>query len=765
MSRWLHVSRLNSKNHSSRWLFSLINTNRLGGSRVVNAPFNCFCFGSLIATRGTPVRSLTVLPPKRESDLVNDLLVNTRIEKPCEPQRLVSAESRNAEVKAKGGSLKFRQTVLDLMAANDLSQCLTFIQKSDVGDELKQESAEGVLKRAVKLGCPDVAFSLFSKILASPIKPTMKMYTTLMNACYAARDASRAKAVFDFVQREISLPNKRCYDILIKTFVFSGQAEGALEKMDEMEQLGLLPDVETLNSVIRVCAHRSDYYASCFALFERMVVQGLKPNVYTYHALLTATAKNGDLERASLIWELLSSANLINLSLFNVLLQNFAHALAPQYAQRLRRQNEGKRLPTEQFLATKYNIIVPKSELDAAEDSPPHTDEGVDLELVANPSTKTANPLSLAFSRTENLSDSLVRETNRLLRTFFASAYCKRGPAVSMKNRFQGLQVDPFKIPIDQFPFSSDPNLTARWKLRTKEQAEQTFNNLQLPSEKLVQSATVTCLEQPVSVRNALVNSVLADRVLDVYCSAGGTEHRQRAFAIFENIYRELQVSKGGLAYDRIWQMCTKDRKMMEVWGETLFLEMLEWGTLFELALKECNVSPRERDMLRVSFGHTPQQWFKRFCRGVNGFARVNQLDKAIDLLYLAQRYNHPHFLSQVCFRHVPTLVKKAADQRDDGNREYYRKLVSLCPQRPKLNAYEQVVAKIAFQRGAATPGGTHWGWRPKNVEDMGQDLEQVRKLRKDEKANKQRLASEAKESQLSVDQILSIKRAPGSKR
>ena len=158
------------------------------------------------------------------------------------------------------------------------------------------------IKTLVQSGQLKRAYKVYETMKESGITPNRIVFTTLIKGCLRENDLERAWKTFDHMRSEVCEPDTMTYSLMIHACSKTQDAERALDLFEEMGKKGLSVTNVTFTSLIQACSSRKDYYLESFNLLEQMVHQGFQPSIYTYNTLLSAAAKQVDVDRARFVW-------------------------------------------------------------------------------------------------------------------------------------------------------------------------------------------------------------------------------------------------------------------------------------------------------------------------------------------------------------------------------------------------------------------------------------------------------------------------------
>ncbi|CAA0840897.1 Pentatricopeptide repeat-containing protein [Striga hermonthica] len=170
----------------------------------------------------------------------------------------------------------------------------------------------------VNCGLPREALSAFREMGLSGIKPNAMTLSSILPACSNMKILNLGREIHGFgikngmsenvfvnsalvdmysscssikqaelVFRNMSCPDVFSWNVIISAYFTNGDCVRALDKFQEMRNLGVQSDTVTWNSVISGCADNGKSQEA-LDLFKNMLWQGCKPNQITITSLLTA---------------------------------------------------------------------------------------------------------------------------------------------------------------------------------------------------------------------------------------------------------------------------------------------------------------------------------------------------------------------------------------------------------------------------------------------------------------------------------------------
>eukprot|EP01062_Namystynia_karyoxenos_P040019 TRINITY_DN2917_c0_g1_i1.p1 TRINITY_DN2917_c0_g1~~TRINITY_DN2917_c0_g1_i1.p1 ORF type:complete len:882 (+),score=319.89 TRINITY_DN2917_c0_g1_i1:77-2722(+) len=136
-----------------------------------------------------------------------------------------------------------------------------------------------------RLGEYKRAFTFFGEMKDHyGLQPDASLYNTLMGFCVHTRNEHQASVLFEEMKERRVQPNVHTYNCLMN--VFSESPYELLAQMfEDMHKQRIRPNLRTHNTLMRAC-QRADDYDRCFKFFEDLKHEGIKPDVMTYNILL-----------------------------------------------------------------------------------------------------------------------------------------------------------------------------------------------------------------------------------------------------------------------------------------------------------------------------------------------------------------------------------------------------------------------------------------------------------------------------------------------
>jgi len=186
-----------------------------------------------------------------------------------------------------------------------LKPCLDFVkQAKQDGSKMDLESYTSLLIGCAKACDKDTALELWSKMIEEGLKPDLIAYQTLLTVYINCKDAFGAIDLFNEMKRLKLKLNSVTYSIMIKCckeLCDPSNAEAYLDLvlnlLKESEDKGIKMGVEGFSSLISACANVSNL-KEALKIWNKMLEQNTKPNLFVYTAIIKACLSVEDLDRA-----------------------------------------------------------------------------------------------------------------------------------------------------------------------------------------------------------------------------------------------------------------------------------------------------------------------------------------------------------------------------------------------------------------------------------------------------------------------------------
>lgn len=138
------------------------------------------------------------------------------------------------------------------------------------------------------------AFALVRKMEDEQIAPDCVVYTALIDGLIKHRKIKKAWRLFWSVRTWKKIePDEVLFTVMIKACAVKGEAERALNLLDDLRASGLYPTDITYMEVIHACCDRKDFAFKCFEFFNQMKAEDMPLSLPVYTFLLRVRRRVG----------------------------------------------------------------------------------------------------------------------------------------------------------------------------------------------------------------------------------------------------------------------------------------------------------------------------------------------------------------------------------------------------------------------------------------------------------------------------------------
>ncbi|KAL7580278.1 hypothetical protein ACA910_013011 [Epithemia clementina (nom. ined.)] len=142
----------------------------------------------------------------------------------------------------------------------------------------------------------------------SVVSPTPLVYNAVIRTCAEAHDLKRAFKVFEAMESENNLqPNIVTFGSLMTACERVGSSEGMDTVFNLLKKAGLKPNDVIYGAAISCCRKAGGEAQRAYMLFQKMVSDGLQPNVATVNTVLMAQAEARNTDNVARVYKLLCS--------------------------------------------------------------------------------------------------------------------------------------------------------------------------------------------------------------------------------------------------------------------------------------------------------------------------------------------------------------------------------------------------------------------------------------------------------------------------
>uniref|UniRef100_A0ACD5UIL6 Uncharacterized protein n=1 Tax=Avena sativa TaxID=4498 RepID=A0ACD5UIL6_AVESA len=135
-------------------------------------------------------------------------------------------------------------------------------------------------------------------------KPTLQVYTTLIYGAGIARDAARARLLFDEMEQSGVNPDRGAHNALMGAYVRAKDLQSGMALMGEMEKKGIGLDDVTYNTML--CGFRRvGELEGIWKIYSKMINSGFLPRTRTTMLLMKVFCENGRPDLGLGLWDYL----------------------------------------------------------------------------------------------------------------------------------------------------------------------------------------------------------------------------------------------------------------------------------------------------------------------------------------------------------------------------------------------------------------------------------------------------------------------------
>ncbi|KFH04764.1 pentatricopeptide repeat domain-containing protein [Toxoplasma gondii VAND] len=143
------------------------------------------------------------------------------------------------------------------------------------------------------------AFALLRKMEDEHIPADCVVYTVLIDGLVRAKKIRKAWRTFWTMRTWKGLePDEVLFTVMIKACAVRGEAERAINLLDDMRASGLHPTDVTYAELMHACCDRKDFASKCFHFYHQMLAEDMPITLPVYAFLLRACAAQGNVKRA-----------------------------------------------------------------------------------------------------------------------------------------------------------------------------------------------------------------------------------------------------------------------------------------------------------------------------------------------------------------------------------------------------------------------------------------------------------------------------------
>ncbi|KAG0255030.1 hypothetical protein BG011_005382 [Mortierella polycephala] len=179
-----------------------------------------------------------------------------------------------------------------------------------------------MLEAVGKMGDYDMTQQLVGQMNASGVSSNEYTFSALLLSM--SHDPDKSVGLFDELSKQVE-PNVVNYNLLIRTFQYHGDLDGAFRVFRAMAQSQVQPDQYTFSSILSLFASRGDAEGAEIFWNEMVNVHRVVPNAHAYGSLMHAYCTTEDMLRAQTVYrEMIQARIMPNEVIFGTLLNAYA---------------------------------------------------------------------------------------------------------------------------------------------------------------------------------------------------------------------------------------------------------------------------------------------------------------------------------------------------------------------------------------------------------------------------------------------------------
>lgn len=146
-----------------------------------------------------------------------------------------------------------------------------------------------------------LAESWFDRMAEERIQPDMVVYGTLISAAQKAGEGQAADAWLQRALQDGIRLDKNCFGIAVSALANAGALELAMQRLDDMRQLGFSPEARQINAVLKPVSYQTGAFrdGSAQQILERIVAWRVRPDEMSYRYLTRCLGEKAVKQAAS----------------------------------------------------------------------------------------------------------------------------------------------------------------------------------------------------------------------------------------------------------------------------------------------------------------------------------------------------------------------------------------------------------------------------------------------------------------------------------
>ncbi len=156
-----------------------------------------------------------------------------------------------------------------------------------------------LIQAHVRAGDTSSGYSLLRKMEDERIQPDVVVHTVLINGLVQEKRLEHAWEEFHSIRTwKLIQPDEVLFTVMIKACAMAGEAERALNLLDDLRMSGLYPTDITYGELIHAMSMTRDHALKAFDFYRQMQAEDLPVSGFIFENLLLACAQLGDAKRA-----------------------------------------------------------------------------------------------------------------------------------------------------------------------------------------------------------------------------------------------------------------------------------------------------------------------------------------------------------------------------------------------------------------------------------------------------------------------------------
>ncbi|KAJ3408491.1 hypothetical protein HDV05_004968 [Chytridiales sp. JEL 0842] len=591
---------------------------------------------------------------------------------------------------------------------------------------------------------PKQAQEAFNILIESGYKPDNIAINHLINAYASVGDAENATKSFKLLHQYELSPTVANYGTLIKACVNANQLRPAYKVYEAMKSKGVQAGIEIFTTLIKGCIRTGDLKRA-WSTFDYMRGEICPADTTAYTLMIHACSKNGEAERAlDLLTEMAEKGLEPTDVTFTAVIQacgsrrDYYHEALGLLDQMVA---EGFQ-PTKRTMNVVLGIAAQNGDIKKAK-------EVWNSLLEISVEDPTFFPDNHSFRAMFNALENAAKLYKKNGGKVFEEQAAAPSNTIAMPITSADVSSpDSIEHSTDVIESKAVANIPSHALAMTLSEvntrgilndADKLWTFLQTrPQENIEDDSIARLPDDPIP---ASITPSMTDNYLAVFCALPQNAYSAaKALEVFDTAYQPEE--RTGRTYRLIVGLATHDKQVMTTRGKDLWEAFISWDNQMEESLTKKSVGVMTRaeiELQRKMEGRGIDAMFKNFVSMVQGYTRINDLDSAIGMIEAATKFREPLYLPPIRFNNVPSLIEKARDLAENGDRQYAEKLKEVCPP-PVDNPLDEVKRLLKTN----WVGKNWWGWEALGVDENARQ-KMLRGQKKEKKKREQHFASKRK--------------------